>query len=392
MNFRPSVYLYHSMSATVSPRISRLAVSWYFLCCGLIFSTWASRIPATKDFFGMSEARLGGVLFMLPFGSLVALPIAGWAVHRMGSRLMTLLSAIGYAILLMAIGTCTEIWQLSVVLFFFGFFGDLLNIAMNTQGLGVQKKMDRPILSSMHGLWSVGALCGAVIGGWTMRRGWSTAAHFTWVGAACILLALAMYALLVSDEPRETDGKHRFAWPGNALLMLGLICFCTAMCEGAMADWSSLYYRQVQDDPGKVSTTGYTAFTFAMAIGRLMGDRVIQWLRYRKTLMLNGLLIAAGLGLALGIQLPVTVIIGYAMVGLGVSSVIPIVYMIAGKSSEMAPAAALAAVSTIGFTGFLIGPPVIGFIAHETGLRLALVTVLVLGLVITFLSAKQVKH
>jgi predicted MFS family arabinose efflux permease len=263
---------------------------------------------------------------------------------------------------------------------------------MNTQGLGVQKKMDKPILSSLHGLWSVGALCGAVIGGWSMRRGWTTPEHFTWVASACILVALAMYFFLISDEPQASGTQKLFTWPGRALLLLGLICFCTAMCEGAMADWSSLYYRQVQDAPGKVSTTGYTAFTFAMAVGRLMGDRIIQRLRYRKTLMLNGLLIAAGLGLALGIQVPVAVIIGYAMVGLGVSSVIPIVYMIAGKSAVMAPAAALATVSTIGFTGFLFGPPLIGFIAQETGLRLALVTVLVLGLVITYLSARQVKQ
>jgi MFS family permease len=356
----------------------------------LVFSSWASRIPAIKDYFGMNEAKLGSVLFMLPFGSLVALPFAGWAVHRLGSRGMTLLSALGYAVLLAAIGYTVEIWQLSLVLFLFGFFGDILNISMNTQGLGVQKKMNRPILSSLHGLWSIGALLGAVIGGWTMRQEWGTLKHFLWVAIACVVLALVMFVFLIQDEQGTEGNQKLFSWPGRALLLLGLICFCTAMCEGAMADWSSLYYRQVLQDPGKVSTTGYTAFTFAMAIGRLMGDRIIRWLRYRNTLMLNGLLIAAGLALALGIQVPVAVIIGYALVGLGVSSVIPIVYMIAGKSQEMAPAAALAAVSTIGFTGFLIGPPVIGFIAHETGLRLALVLVLILGIVITYISAKTI--
>jgi MFS family permease len=158
-----------------------------------------------------------------------------------------------------------------------------------------------------------------------------------------------------------------------------------------MADWSSLYYRQVLRDPGGVSTTGYTAFTFAMAVGRLMGDRVILWLRYKKTLMLNGMCIALGLALALGIPHPATVIAGYALVGIGVSVVIPIVYMVAGKSGKMAPAAALAAVSTVGFTGFLLGPPMIGFIAHETGLRLALVTVLFLGMLITLLAWRGVK-
>ena len=371
---------------------ARVAVSWYFLACGWIFSTWASRIPAIKDRFDLNEAQLGSVLFMLPFGSIVALPVAGWAVHRFGSRGITLLSGVGYALLLVAIGYCQEIWQLGLVLFAFGFFGDLLNIAMNTQGLGVQHKMDRPILSSMHGLWSIGALCGAVVGGWTLRRQWDSSSHFWLVAVICIVLSLVFYLFLIADEPSPASGQKLFVRPDRALLLLGLICFCTAVAEGAMADWSSLYYRQVMQDPGKVSTTGYTAFTFAMAIGRLFGDRLIAALRYRRTLILNGIFIAGGLALALGIPQSLAVILGFALVGLGVSSVIPIVYMIAGKSKTMAPAAALAAVSTVGYTGFLIGPPMIGFIAHETGLRLALVTVLALGLLITLLSWKGVRE
>lgn len=369
----------------------RLAVSWYFLCCGLIFSSWAARIPAIKDLFGLNEASLGAVLFMLPFGSFLALPLAGWAVHRFGSRTITALSAIGYALLLVLIGYCNMVWQLSAVLFLFGFFGDFLNISMNTQGLAVQRMIDRPVLSGMHGLWSVGALLGAVIGGWSLRSGWNTLQHLSGVAVACVLLSMAFYAWLVTEQRPIGGPQKLFVRPERPLLLLGLICFCTAVCEGAMADWSSLYYRQVLRDPAGVSTTGYTAFTFAMAAGRLTGDRIILWLRYRKTLMLNGMCIALGLALALGIPHPATVIIGYALVGIGVSVVIPIVYTIAGKSGKMAPAAALAAVSTVGFTGFLAGPPMIGFIAHETGLRLALVTVLALGLLITVLSWRGVK-
>jgi MFS family permease len=368
-----------------------IAVSWYFLCCGLVFSSWAARIPSVKDLFGLNEASLGAILFMLPLGSFLALPIAGWAVHRFGSRGITALSAIGYALLLVMIGYCSAVWQLSVVLFFFGFFGDFLNISMNTQGLAVQRIVDRPVLSGMHGLWSVGALLGAVIGGWSLRADWSTLEHLAWVALVCAVLSVLLYAWLVTEQSSATGPQKLFVRPERALLLLGLICFCTAVCEGAMADWSSLYYRQVMRDPGGVSTTGYTAFTFAMAAGRLMGDRFIQRLRYRKTLMLNGIFIALGLSIALGFPSPATVIVGYALVGIGVSVVIPIVYMVAGKSGKMAPAAALAAVSTVGFTGFLAGPPVIGFIAHETGLRLALVTVLVLGLLITGLAWKGVK-
>jgi MFS family permease len=379
------------MQTVNSGLASRISVSFYFFFCGLVFSTWAARIPSIKDHFELNEAQLGGLLFMLPMGSLVALPFAGWIVHRFGSKAVTGIAAIGYGILLLLISHTTKIWQLSVCLFFFGFAGDILNISMNTQGLTVQHMLKKPILSGLHAQWSIGALSGAVIAGWSMKSAQTTQQHFLLVSMAAMAITLLMFFYMVRDHQHAESGQKLFTWPGKALLLLGLICFCTAMSEGAMADWSSLYYRQVLKDSSKVSTTGYTAFTFAMAIGRLMGDRLILALSYRNTLILNGLLIAAGLTLALGWQVPFAVIAGYALVGLGVSSVIPIVYMIAGKSRTMAPAAALATVSTIGFTGFLIGPPVIGFIAHETNLRIALILVVILGLIIVFLADKAVK-
>lgn len=329
---------------------------------------------------------------MLPMGSMVALPIAGWSVHRYGSKLVTVIAAISYGSILLLISHAAEIWQLSVLLFFFGFAGDILNISMNTQGLSVQHVLRKPILSGLHAQWSIGALVGAVIGGWSMKNSQTIQQHFLFVSLFSMAIALWMFFYMIADYQHEDSGQKLFTWPGKVLLILGLICFCTAMAEGAMADWSSLYYRQVLEDKTKVSTTGYTAFTFAMALGRLSGDRLIQILRYRNTLLLNGLLIVFGLTLALGWQVPLAVISGYALVGLGVSSVIPIVYMIAGKSKTMAPSAALATVSTIGFTGFLIGPPVIGLIAHETSLRIALLLVVLLGVIIVFLAATAVKN
>ncbi len=370
---------------------SRVSVSYYFFFCGLVFSTWASRIPSVKDHFNLNEAQLGGILFMLPMGSLVALPIAGWSVHRFGSKWVTIIATISYGLLLILISQATEIWQLSVLLFFFGFAGDILNISMNTQGLSVQYILSKPILSGLHAQWSIGALAGAIIGGWSMKHHYSTGQHFMLVSVGAMAIALWMFLYMVKDHQHEDSGQKLFTWPGKALLLLGVICFCTAMAEGAMADWSSLYYRQILQDQSKVSTTGYTAFTFAMAIGRLMGDRLIQIFRFRNTLILNGILISVGIALALLLQVPVAVITGYALVGLGVSSVIPIVYMIAGKSRTMAPSAALATVSTIGFTGFLIGPPVIGLIAHETSLRFALILVIILGIIIVFIAGKAVK-
>lgn len=369
-------------------KLSRYTVAIFFIFCGLIFSSWASRIPSIKATFLLNEAQLGTVLMMLPLGSFIALPIAGWAVDRFSSRWMTLLSCIGYALMLYLVSLASTVLVLSVCLFFFGFVGDIMNIAMNTQGLDVQHRMQKPILSSFHGMWSLGALAGALIGGFTMERSMSTSAHFLIITIAILIISLVIFGFLIPSDDKEDQGKKLFAMPDRALWLIGMICFCCALCEGAMADWSSLYYQEVVNEPSRVSTTGFTAYVFAMTLGRLTGDRLLSILHYRKVLMIDSALISVGLTLALGFHNQIFTIIGYALVGFGVSTIIPIAYILAGKSKTMKASVALAAVSTIGFTGFLIGPPIIGFIAHQTGLRIALLLVLLMGITIFFLSRK----
>ncbi len=326
---------------------------------------------------------------MLPFGSLVALPFAGWAVHRFGSRIITYLSVIFYIFSLLGIGFSHNITLVSILLFAFGFFGDVLNIAMNTQAILVQKEMyDKPLMSSFHGLWSVGAMTGALMGGILMKAGLSTAQHFSFATLFVVALSTFFFFRLIRKDHVKTEDQKLFAWPDKALLLLGAICFCCAMCEGAMADWSSLYYKQVINDIHRVSTTGYTAFAFMMALGRLIGDRITAKLGYKGILALNSLLVAGGLILAILVQHPVSVIIGFGMVGLGVSTIIPIVYSLSGRTKTMATSTALAAVSTVGFTGFLVGPPIIGFVAHEVSLRWSLLILFALSLMILFFSRR----
>ena len=367
---------------------SRYAVAIYFFFCGLIFSSWASRIPSIKEAFNLDEAQLGTVLMMLPLGSFIALPIAGWAVDHFGSRWMTLLSSIAYALMLYLISMSGTVFMLSVSLFFFGFMGDIMNIAMNTQGLDVQHRMNKPILSSFHGMWSLGAFAGALICTLTLRNGMSTAAHFLTVLIPVVILSILILSFLIKADDKVEEEKKLFVWPDRALWLVGLICFCCALCEGAMADWSSLYYQEVVNDPGRVSTTGFTAYIFAMTVGRFTGDKLLMRYNYKIVLMLDSLLISLGLLLALGFHNQTFTIIGFSLVGFGASTVIPIAYMLAGRSKTMKASVALAAVSTIGFTGFLIGPPIIGFIAHQTGLRVALLLVLLMGITIYFISRR----
>jgi len=372
-----------------APIIHRTAVAIYFFCCGCIFATWAARIPSIKEAFHFNEAELGAVLFMLPFGSLVGLPIAGWTISKLGSRFMTFIAAIVYPTLLILIGYSNTPFALSFLLFLFGLFGDILNIAMNTQAIFVQEEMyGRPMLSFFHAMWSVGALTGAAAGGFLMKAGLTTLNHFWIIAAFTFTLAVIFLSYLVPKEKFKEQTQKLFAWPDKTLWLLGAICFCCALCEGAMADWSSLYYKQVINDLNKVSTTGYTSFALLMALGRLIGDRLTERLGYKGILMLDSLLVAGGLALAIFLPSAATVIIGFGMVGFGVATIIPIVYSLSGKTKTMTTSSALAAVSTVGFTGFLIGPPIIGFVAHEVGLRWALLIVLTLGLIIFLLSKK----
>ncbi len=365
------------------PFIHRSAISIFFFCCGCIFSTWAARIPAIKEQFHFNDAELGAVLFMLPLGSMIALPFAGWSVSHFGSRTMTFVAAIFYLFLLAGIGYSSTVLALSIVLFFFGFWGDVLNIAMNTQAILVQEEMyTKPLMSSFHGMWSIGAMVGAFSGGIMMKSLMSTRQHFLWIAVVIFVFVIFFIVHLIKKDTPKSNEQKLFAWPDKALWLLGAICFCCALAEGAMADWSSLYYKQVISDVNKVSTTGYTVFACMMAFGRFIGDWLTAKLGYRLILMINSFFIVAGLGLAIGIQQPIVVIIGFGLVGLGVSTIIPIVYSLAGKTKKMATSASLAAVSTVGFTGFLIGPPIIGFVAHEIGLRWALMIVLGLGLAI----------
>lgn len=366
----------------LTPRIS---VSLLFFAAGLTFASWASRIPDVQRLYQLGNGALGAVLFALPAGSLISLPLWGWMIAKYGSKSMSALGLLLYPVLLCVIPMMTTTWQLWIVLFLFGMTGNLCNIAINTQAVGVEKSYDRSIMATFHAIWSLAGFTGAFLGNLLISWNVSLLLHFT-------IIAIITYTLLVSGLPRLIKGDGAAAsstgWviPGKELLLLGCIAFCCMACEGTMFDWSGVYFQHVLQVPKGQVAVGYAAFMSTMAGGRFLGDWFINRLGNRMVLRVSGLLITTGLLLSVIFPMMITATIGFMLVGLGVSSVIPVVYSNAGKSAGLSPSVALATVSSIGFIGFLIGPPIIGFIAEMFSLRWSFTLIALLGLGTTFFS------
>ena len=372
----------------VTRRASRMAIAAFFFSAGVCFASWASRIPDIKVKLHLSDAGLGGVLLGLPVGLMVSLPFSGWVVHRFGSRLIVLISAMLYACVLPLIGLAQQPWHLVVILFFFGFVGNVLNISVNTQAVSLEVIYGRSIMASFHGIWSLAGFTGATIGTVMINFHLSPFQHFLIVTSSVLILAISVHRYTLRQDINAGEDRPLFARPDATLLKLGLIALCCMVCEGAMFDWSGVYFQKVIEVPKGLTTVGYTAFMCTMAGGRFVGDWLTTKLGAKAMLQTSGLVIAAGLALAIIFPYLVPATIGFMLVGIGVSSVVPLVYSTAGKSTTFSPGVALAAVSTIGYLGFLAGPPIIGFVAEAASLRWSLTLIAVLGFTTTIISAR----
>ncbi|MCD8071696.1 MAG: MFS transporter [Alistipes sp.] len=370
----------------------RVSVGAFYFLIGLVFASWASRIPDIKNALGMNEAQLGGVLFFIPVGQMAAMALSGYLVSKFGSRRMLVLAAVLYPLALVLIGAARSILELSAVLVFFGMAANLANIAVNTQAIGVERLYGRSIMASFHGLWSLAGFIGGLLSTLMVGLSLSPVSHFTIVCGISFIIILAMRpSLMPRDGERspkpDKDPKGRiFTRPERLVILLGVISFLGMVCEGTMFDWSSVYFEEVIAPKATLVRLGYIASMCSMAIGRFTADRFITRFGSSAVLRVSGVIISSGLLLATLFPNLWTATGGFLLVGLGVSSIVPICYSLAGRSKGILPGVAIAMVSTIGFLGFLLGPPVIGFVAHGTSLRFALGIIAVFGLSIVILS------
>lgn len=374
-------------------RYYRIAVSVFYFIQGFTFSSWASRIPDIKSKLQLSDAGFGAVLFTLPIGQLTAMAISSYLVSHFGSKRTLTLGATLYPAALVLLGIVSSVWQLVAGLFLFAMFANLSNISVNTQGIGIERLYRRSIMASFHGIWSLAGFTGGLVSTFMVAENIGTFKHFCIIYAVTLTLMLSARSFLMPrDEKRPEKQKTRiFVKPDKLIVTIGLIAFGSLICEGMMVDWSGLYFVKIIHPPKELIRLGFIAYMCTMASGRFAADWMVTRFGIIRILQFSGVTITVGLLIAVIIPHLITATLGFLLVGLGTSSVVPLCFSLAGKSKVMLPGVAIATVSSIGFLGFLIGPPTIGFLAQISSLRLSFMVIAFIGL-LTTVMARRLKH
>jgi MFS family permease len=364
-------------------RRARLAVVVSFLVSGAGFANWAARIPAVKHDLGLSTGTLGIALLGPAIGALASMPLAGVLMVRYGSRVVTRATLVIFCLALPLPALAPSLPALLAALLLLGVGGGALDVAMNGQAVAVEQRYGRPLLAGFHGIWSLGSLSGALAGGAAAAVGLAPLPHLAL--AAGVLLAVGVVAtrwLLPAAADRAEQSSPRFVRPTRALALLGAIAFCGLLCEGAAYDWSAVYLRDSLGSSEGLAVSGYVAFTLTMTGGRLVGDAVRA--RIGSRVLLGGAAGVAAVAFGAGLALagPVAAVAGFALLGAGLSCVVPIVFSAAGSTSGLPSGTAIAAISFVGYLGFIVGPPLIGALGTVLALPAALgVVVALTGLI-----------
>ncbi|MFZ4816855.1 MAG: MFS transporter [Phototrophicaceae bacterium] len=376
------------MQATLKPIAvqdfwrSRAAIAGLFFVNGMMFALWASRIPQVQLRLALNDQALGIILLGISAGVLTALPLASGFIGRFSSRRVAMLTALLYPAMLLIVPFTQTAFALWIALFGFGMVMSTMDVAMNAQGSGLERQSGRQIMSSFHGMWSIGFLSGGFLGSRMIAWDFSLLQSIL-VGAviAWIIVIPSLLALIAVDgEQDQANRSAPFSLPPRGIWMLGVVAFCSAVGEGAMADWTGVYMRDIVQAPPAQWSYGLIAYSALMSIGRFLGDWVASRLGAVNVVRAGGVLASAGLLLAIVLPTLVPVLIGFALVGIGVATVIPLAFSAAGNRPGVNPSQGIAGVATLAYSAFLAGPPLLGFVAEAITLRGAFGLVLVLML------------
>jgi MFS family permease len=359
-----------------------------FFVHGVVVGTWISRIPAIKTELGLNNAVLGVTLLSSAFGAMCTIPVTGALISVFGSRRVSSVSSIAFCLAVSLPAIAWNAITLAVALFVFGGIAAAMDVSMNAQGVEVEKAMRRPTMSRFHAMFSFGAMAGAAIGGGVAARDIAPLLHFSLGGLANLIAVLIAIPLLLETHAHLEHREHRLPLRSlpAVLVALSAIGFCILLSEGAMADWTAIYYRQTLHTGSGIAAESYAVFSAAMASFRFVGDWITARLGPFHTVRTGCLVAAAGLIWTLTIHSPLWGFPGLAITGAGLSVIIPLVFGGGGRVPGINPGPGIATVTGIGYVGFIVGPPTIGFVSQIVTLRYALFIVVSCCLVAAYLS------
>lgn len=372
-------------------RANRIAVCIFFFVNGFLYGNWTARLPAIQRFYDISNSMLGGLLFTMAVGAVIAMPFSGWLTTRFGSKTITQIGGILSCIIIPYLVFTSNLNIVGAAFFSLGLCVGATDVAMNGQAVFVERAYGKSIMSSFHAVFSIGMALGAGTGAVFAKFDVALLSHLTLVGVSGGFACLIAAFYLVDDTPEDRGAKGEgssFVLPTKAILPLGLVGFCCMSGEGAMADWSAIFMNKVVGESEFFSAIGYGVFATAMTIGRIFGDYFTERMGKYKLLIYNSLFAVSGLAIVLFFATTWTTLIGLFLVGLGLATIVPIVYSSAGNMKGIEPSVGIAMATTIGYTGFFVGPPTIGFLADEFGLRIGLGFILILFIAMLFLILK----
>jgi MFS family permease len=342
-----------------------------------LYGTWAGRVPAIKHALGLSDTALGAALFAMAVGTLLGSWWGGGLARRLGPARVVRTAMPGMAAALAASAFAGDLAVLAAALFCFGTLGAIVDVAMNTSAVGVERSLERPLMSGFHGAWSVGLLLGAVGASAAAAMGAGPRAHFTAVAALVAVAGVAALAGLPAPAPpARSPGSSRAAWSAE-LVILGAIAFCSFFAEGAAADWSAVYMHDRAGAGPAIAAAAFAGFSVAMAASRLTGDRLAAAVGPAALARRAGVTAGAGLGLALAVPVPGAGILGFVLMGAGLAPIVPLVVSAAGAAAHGVETA-VSRIFLLAYSGSIAGPAAIGFAAGHVALRTALLIPLAL--------------
>jgi predicted MFS family arabinose efflux permease len=353
----------------------RLSTRLGFLVAGITMAAWAPLVPYAKDRLNLEASQLGMLLLCLGIGSLLAMPVTGALTTRFGCRPVVLLSGALVCAVLPFLAVAPSPLLLGVTLFLFGATIGTLDVAINVQAVQVEKESGGALMSGFHGMFSVGGIAGAGGMAALLWAGMDTLMAAVLVAAiAAAVLAVAAPKLLPAAPAAQGEAgedKRLFVVPRGAVAVIGLLCFACFMAEGAVLDWSALLLTSATGISADQGGLGYAAFAVAMTLGRFSGDKIVARFGRQRVLLAGGLCAASGFFTAVAAPSPAVALLGFVLIGLGASNIVPILFTAAGNQHDMPPGLAVGAITTLGYAGILAGPALIGFIAHASSLQMA---------------------